>query len=196
MTPEDQSSIEDSVYGKGSRPRTGGHRASNTAPEVEPSEEPDEIQDEVAESDVEDEKASDQPLKEFPKEHREAFRGLIYLGRLEDTFDWAGHNFTVRTLTSLEHIISGMLIKPYLGTRVESRAWQASIVAAGTVHVDGEPLYVPLGAREEPSEVLRKKFQYVIENWHPSTVDALHRRIAALEIEAREVLAAMGKASG
>lgn len=187
--------MEDSVYGKGSRPRTGGHRASNTAPEPESSEMLDEVPDEPVEAEPEDD-AEDRPLKEFPEEHREAFQGLIYLGRLEDTFDWAGHNFTVRTLTSLEHIISGMLIKPYLGTRVESRAWQASIVAAGIVQVDGEPLYAPLGAREEPSEVLRKKFQYVIENWHPTTVDALHRRIAALEIEAREVLAAMGKASG
>lgn len=131
------------------------------------------------------------PTKAFDPRHREALTGLLYLGRLEDTFEWGGHTFHIRTLTAGEQIRAGIMIKPALGTRVEMKAYQSATVAAGLITVDGEPIVVPLGT----DDVLHKQqYDYILAKWHALTIDAIYTRIYELEIEARKVADALGEA--
>lgn len=138
----------------------------------------------------------DEPLPEFDQRHRESLTGLMFLGRLEDEFEWLGHKFVVRTLTTDEHLQAGLIMKPYLGTRAEWRAWQAVQVAAGCVSVDAQPIYVPVTTTQSRGEELRERFNFVIKNWYAPVIDAVYRRIAGLEITSRAVVEQMGKVGG
>lgn len=191
----DQPNAEDSIYGpEGTAPGlpSRGSQDGWDGPYDPPEKVP-------VDAEGDEPQAQAEPVEEgiptFPEEHREKFVGLLYLGRLEDSLTWAGHTFVVRTLTSGEHIIAGMLVKPYLGTRIEGRAWQAAIVACGIELADGQPIYDSLGPEDEMT-VARKKMDYILKHWYPSTVNALHSKISELDILAREALEAMGKASG
>lgn len=197
MAP-DEPTAEDRIYGKAAagRPFTGGYRPDEPEPEPEPdADEPVEIAetDEV-EVDVEQE-GQDEAPREFPAQHRDALTGLLLLGYLEDDFTWQGHRFVVHTLTTRQHIRVGVLVKPYLGTRVEGRAYQAAMVACGIVLVDGQPVYTPLSPKETEDEIARKTFEEVMD-WFPPTITYVQAKIQELEIESREVLEAMGKATG
>jgi len=135
--------------------------------------------------------AATTPPKAFDARYRDPLTGLIYLGRLEDTFEWGGHSFRIRTLTSGEIIRAGLLIKPALGTRAEMKAHQASWVAGGLISVDGQPLVMPLGTKEITQE---EKYRYILENWHSITIDTVYTRIYELEAVARELGDALGEA--
>lgn len=195
MAP-DEPTAEDSIYGGSAGRPSRGYRAEGE-PTPEPELAPETVEDQPEPVEAEDEGQTEDsgPVPEFPEKHREAFQGLLYLGYLEDTLEWAGHSFVVRTLTAGQHIKIGMLVKPYLGTRVEGRAYQAAMAACGTVLVDGKPLYEPIGPMAS-DEVARLKFEYVLEKWFPPTVNAVQAKIQELEILSREILDAMGKASG
>lgn len=132
-------------------------------------------------------------VHKFDPRYREPLSGMIYIGRLEDTFDWGGHRFVVRTLTLGEQIEAGLLIKPTLGTRVEMKAHQAATVAAGLISVDGNPLMLPIGNAEIEH---RDKYQYLMKNWHAPTIDVVYSRIYRLELRARELVDALGEADG
>lgn len=129
--------------------------------------------------------------KAFDPRYREKLIGLLYLGRLEDTFTWAGHTFVIRTLTVGEQIEAGLLIQPALGTRVEMKAHASSMVAAGLVSVDGQPLITPLTIADP---TMREKYTYLLEKWHSVAVDVVYSRIYELEVEARRLTDALGEA--
>ena len=131
------------------------------------------------------------PLRQFDPRYREALTGMIYLGRLEDRFEWGGHAFHIRTLTAGETIEAGILIKPALGTRQEMKAHQAATVAGGLVSVDNQPLILPLGTDEITQQA---KYVHLLKNWNALTIDMVYSRIYALEIEAKMVADALGEA--
>lgn len=177
---DNEKDLEDAIYGE--RPPASPqqtHRAVGEDPAPEPEEEP---------------QASPEPppLKAFPERHKEALTGLMFLGRLEEEFEWLGHKFVIRTRTAGEQIECGVLIQPTVGTRLEMKAWEASVVAASVVSVDGMPIITPVDLSRTPT--LRERYDYVITNWYPPVIDAVYERAYALEQEMRAVVAAMGEA--
>lgn len=177
--------LEDSIYGApGAPPPLPRQPDEGSAPEPptepeEPAQAPPETQERA---------------KAFPERWRERLTGLMFLGRLEEDVEWLGHKFVIRTRTAGEQIEAGIVMQPAVGTRVEMKAWQAATVAAGLSSVDGGPLIVPLNINVEVS--LRERYEYILKNWYPPTIDVLYQRILALEVEARELVDAMGEAFG
>jgi len=132
--------------------------------------------------------------KEFDPRVRQSFDGLLYLGRLEDTFDVYGHEFVIRTMTTDEVLEVGLIIKPWQGTTTELRAYQAAMVAACVTRVDGRPISIPL--TNDPSDSpLRNRFDYIRQHWFPPVLDVVYEHYLELENEVEKVLGAMGEAS-
>ena len=136
-----------------------------------------------------------EPLPTFDERVKQDFEGLMYLGYLEDEFTWAGHRFRIRTLYSGEIIEAGLLHKPYRGSLADAKAYQAAIVAACTVSVDGHPMPIPI-TNEPTDTALRNRFNYVMKKWFPPTLDAVYEQYLLLESRVLKVLDAMGKAPG
>jgi hypothetical protein len=144
---------------------------------------------------VESESQVPDPLPEFDPKYRRAFDGLLYLGKLTDSFEWLGHTFTIRTMTANEVLEIGLIHAPYVGTMAEVKAYQALVVAACVVEVDGRPLVIPLTDAPEDTP-LRNRFRYVIDHWYPPTLDAIYERFLLLEKQASDVIGAMDLVSG
>lgn len=133
------------------------------------------------------------PLPEFDPKVREDFEGLLYLGRLTDTFNWLGHRFLIRTLSVGEILEVGLLHKPYIGSLADVKAYQAAVVAAAVLEVDGKPMPVPL-TNERTDTSLVNRFEYILNSWFPPTLDEIYQQFLLLESRVEEVIAAMGKA--
>lgn len=137
----------------------------------------------------------EQDAPRFDERHRENFVGLLYLGRLQKTFPLFGHTFVVRTLTT-EHLAEiGQIVKPHEGSLARNAVYQAAFVAAAVVTVDGKPLPGSLSG-DTSMEVTEVRFPYVMANWMPAVREGIYNEAFRLEIEARDVLAALGEASG
>jgi len=134
------------------------------------------------------------PLPEFDPRYRDDFDGLLYVGRLEDKFEWLGHTFEIRTLTTDEVIEIGLLTKPYDDTIGGVKAYQAAVVASCVVRVDGRPLPMPI-TNDPRDTASRNRFDYVKRSWFPPVLDYVYEQYMLLEDRVRAVLAAMGKAS-
>jgi hypothetical protein len=136
-----------------------------------------------------------EPIPEFdPKVHQD-FEGLLYLGRLTDQFTWLGHRFLIRSLSAGEILEVGLLHKPYVGSLADVKAYQAAVVAACVLEVDGKPMPVPL-TNERTDTSLVNRFDYLLRSWFPPTLDAIYERYLLLEARVEEVIEAMGKAPG
>jgi len=133
-------------------------------------------------------------LPEFDPRVREDFEGLLYLGRLSTTFTWAGHEFIIRTLTTGEVLEVAMLSRPYRESMGELKAYQAALVAACVVQVDGRPMPVPI--TDDPADTAAaNRFRYILRSWFPPVLDAVYEQFLLLEERVGQVLKAMGKAS-
>ncbi len=133
------------------------------------------------------------PLPEFDERHRDAFQGLIYLGRLSHSFELWGHTFVAHTLTSEEHIHVALYMKQYEGTRSTNAVYQSAIVATAVDSVDGQSLPEPLGFTQNKTDVATP---WVMKNWMPAVREKIWEEVFALEEVARHVLEEMGNASG
>lgn len=135
-----------------------------------------------------------EPLPEFDPRVREDFEGLLYLGRLTDSFEAYGHQFVIRTLSTGEVLEIGLLHKPYKDSLAEVKAYQAALVAACVVSVDGKPM--PLPVTNEPFDTaLANRFEYVKRTWFPPLLDVIYERFLLLEAKVDAVLAGMGNQS-
>lgn len=135
------------------------------------------------------------PLPEFDPKVRDPFNGLLFLGSLQDKFDWGGHSFTIRTLRSGELADVALAIKKYDGTDGEMKAYQGAVAAASLLDIDGEGFPLPTPIRSDEKEFDRR-FAYIMRNWFPPTLDAIYERYITLELTVREVVEAMGNRSG
>lgn len=133
-------------------------------------------------------------LPEFDARHRDEFVGLLYLGRLNKTFRRFGHTFVVRTLTTEQLAEIAQIVKPYAGTTAENPVYQSAVVAASVQSVDGQEL--PGAITMNRLDDLRVRFDYVMKNWMPPVREAIYNECMRLEFTSREVLDALGEASG
>jgi hypothetical protein len=143
----------------------------------------------------EEEEAPEEDLPEFDPKHRQEFEGLLYLGRLQETFRLWGHTFVIKTLTTEEVAEIGLIIKPYRDSAGYNAVYQSATVAACVVTVDGKPL--PQTIEIDTKDELRNvRFPYVLRNWMPPVREAVWNRYFNLELTVRRVLDALGEASG
>lgn len=147
--------------------------------------------------DPEGDKVEEPKEYKFPEKHKEALDGMMYLGRLEDEFEFAGHKIVIRSLTTDEILGIGLLLKKYENTAVYNKAYATAVVSTCLVSVDGRYLPVPLG--EDTGDGyghLRLRFNYIKNRWHSYSIDYIFNKFLVLEDEVREVFAGMGKALG
>lgn len=126
----------------------------------------------------------------FPQEHKEALRGLLYLGSLTDVFAYAGHEFEVQTLREGQLLKAAQLVAQYERTLGHELAYNCALVSASILSVDGEPLYTPIAKDED---LPRKRFEVVL-NWFPIVVDNVYVKILELDIAAAAIGVELGKA--
>lgn len=172
VRPESVQPTSTSPAPSSSAPGFGGTSGEDTAPEPEAA-----------------------PPPEFDPRWRDDFTGLVHIGALTDRFEWLGHQFHIRTLTTEELAEIALVTKKYLGSGAEDKVWQAAVTAACVISVDGKALPAPLTTEPGDTE-FSNKFHYVFGKWYAPTLDVVFERYMSLEIKVREVIAAMGKASG
>lgn len=133
-------------------------------------------------------------VQAFDPRVSEPFEGLLYLGRLTDTFEAYGHRFAIRTLSTAEVLEIGLLHKPYRDSLSDVKAYQAALVAACVVSVDGKPLPLPVTSEAFDTSLLNR-FEFVKRSWFPPLLDVIYERYLNLEAEVDLVLTAMGNPS-
>ena len=128
-------------------------------------------------------------IDSFPNEWKDEFEGLLFLGKLEtEVTRIPYHKFVVRTLTVNEKLEVSLLAKPFIETIGYGRAYKASVVAAGLVNVDGRDM-VPLS---KGLNVIRQKYEYIVNNWYDTVIDILYEEIDKLENKVVFVLQELG----
>jgi hypothetical protein len=132
----------------------------------------------------------------FDDRYVEPFHGLAYLGNLTKTFEWLGHKVIVRTLNTDSELALAQVIKPWEGTSFYNRAYATCIVALAVETVDGQGLPTPIGESDNTYAWAQLRFDYVKARWFRSTIDKFYAEYLALEDQAREVEAELGKAWG
>ncbi len=131
------------------------------------------------------------PVVEFDPKFREAFEGLLFIGKVSKTFKFLGHNITIKTPTLEDMLEAGQLHKPYVGTVADIKAWQSLMLAASVVSVDGKPLPIPMS---DEQTALQSRFNYINQHWYPWTTDAIYEQYLILDAEVQGIIEAMGKA--
>jgi len=128
-------------------------------------------------------------IDSFPEEWKDEFEGLLFLGRLQrEVTRIPFHKFVVRTLTVNEKLEVSLIAKPFIETIGYGRAYKTAVVAAGLVSVDGREL-IPAN---KGINVIRQKYEYVVNNWYDTVIDFLYDEIDALENRVIIVLQELG----
>lgn len=130
----------------------------------------------------------------FDERYRDDFEGLMFLGALSASFSHVGHRITIRTLTSMELLAAGHVIKEYQDTIGAPRAEALAIVSLCIQKVDGKPLPIPV--QENDTDTFQwaiDRFNYVATHWYPFTVDSIYERYNLLAQRCYEVLSEMAK---
>jgi hypothetical protein len=164
--------------------------------EFPPDLEPQPVTDEAPSPDGERaEEVPSKPLPTFDERFQRPFEGLAYLGKLTKTFHYLGHDFLIRTITVDEVLEVGLLAKPYVGSLAETKAYQAALVAACVVSVDGQEPPIPITTTASDT-LLANRFRWVNRNWFPPVLDMVYSQYLLLEQTVGKVMEALGEASG
>ena len=115
----------------------------------------------------------------FPEEVIDDVEGLLWLGYLEDTVEFCGHEFVIRTLKLEEEILAGVITKDYMETLAQAKAWVAAQIGLALVAIDGDEDFCP-AAGPNKKDYARARFQYVISNWYEPTINFLYSRYTIL----------------
>jgi hypothetical protein len=115
----------------------------------------------------------------FPEDVIEEVEGLLWLGYLEETVDFCGHEFVIRTLRLEEEILAGLITKDYIETLAQAKAWVAAQIGLALVSVDGDPDFCPQ-AGPNKKDYARARFHYVSSNWFEPTINYLYVKYTGL----------------
>lgn len=115
----------------------------------------------------------------FAPEEQEAVEGLTFLGRMEETVEWCGHYFVLKTLTGEEELLAGLITKEYLESAGQAKAWAWAQVAIALVSVDGDEDFCPAAGPDRVASA-RARFRYLTTNWYWPTCNALYGAFTAL----------------
>lgn len=102
---------------------------------------------------------------QFPDDVLEDVEGLMWLGYLEDSFEFAGHDFVLRTLRGEEELLAALVTREYVETLGQAKAWVWAQIALALIVVDGDEDFCP-PAGPNTKDNARARFQYVTRRWY------------------------------
>jgi hypothetical protein len=126
------------------------------------------------------------------EEERANFETLVTFGKKSKQAQVWGHTILISTLTVEEELGIGLLVKPYMNSDAYTRAYKTAVVAASIHEIDGQPVYMPLSAKEDNNAILRKKWEK-IKSYYPAVVDQMYRATTELEQELFSLLDKLAK---
>lgn len=126
----------------------------------------------------------------FPDEMNEDVDGLIWLGYLEETVDYCGHEFVIRTIRSEEQLLASLVTKEYTNTLGQAKAWVAAHVGLALVAIDGDEEFCPQAGFSK-KDYARARFKYVTSKWYEPTINKLYEAYAGLLDRQAEILEEM-----
>ena len=132
----------------------------------------------------------DEGLDRFPDEIVDDVDGLIWLGYLEDTIDYCGHEFVIRTIRSEEQLLAALVTKEYTETLGQAKAWVAAHVGLALVAIDGDEDFCPQAGFSK-KDYARARFKYVTSKWYEPTINRIYEAYADLLARQAEVLEEM-----
>jgi hypothetical protein len=123
------------------------------------------------------------------------FRQLITVGQRSKTVDVLGHTVVVQNLRVSDDLRIGLYCRDYEGTKMEQRAYQLAVCAAGIKTVNGNPIYQPLTGAEGEDEIFRVKAEK-LKDYYPVVITRIYRAIMDLDQEFVELAVKLGKLEG
>ena len=130
-------------------------------------------------------------LDQFDERIREEVEGLIWLGHLEDSFEFCGHRFVIRTLKADEELAASLVAKDYEDTPIgQSKAWSAANVALALVSIDGDENFCP-PTGPDPQAYAQARFNWITQKWYPPVIAFIFARymeLVARQLETIEVI--------
>lgn len=133
---------------------------------------------------------SSDPYTRFPDEIRQDVEGLMWLGYLEDSFEFCGHHFVLRTLRADEELLAAQLSKEYVDSLGQAKAWAWSNICLSLLSVDYDEAFCPpLGP--DKAAFARARFQWVTSRWFWPIGRHLFARYAALYKRMEDAVEAM-----
>lgn len=129
-------------------------------------------------------------IEDFEPEIREATESLMWLGYIEDNFEFCGHTFVLRTLKGDEELLASLVCKEYVETWGQHRAWAWAQVALALVSVDGDTEFCPQVSVDKKAYA-RARFNYCTSNWVWAVAEFLYGCYAQLLQRQAEVLQEM-----
>lgn len=118
------------------------------------------------------------PFTAFPDEVRQDVDGLIWLGHLQDTLFYAGHEFVLRTLRGDEELLASIVSKEFIESMGQAKAHVWATLALALVAVDGQEDFCPQ-INPNRRDFARARFNYVTR-WYWPTAVALYEKYTAL----------------
>lgn len=125
----------------------------------------------------------------FPEEYKQPFLGLLYVGAMKKTVEYAGHKIVLKTLTQGDELRVGQLTREYVGTRSELNAVKLYMVAAAIESVDGNSM---LSALCEDVDPITTKADH-LKKWYACVVEFLYEEYSSMVKSCREVASALKK---
>ncbi len=111
-------------------------------------------------------------LSEFSPKVQEDVNGLLWLGFIEDTVEYGGHTFTLRTLKADEELFAARLTQDYQDTLAQGKGWAWAHVAQALVSVDGDEEFCPALGPDRWANA-RARFNFCTSRWYWITGQAL-----------------------
>lgn len=126
----------------------------------------------------------------FPEQVREDVDGLIWLGYLEDSFDFCGHDFVIRTLRGDEELNAGLVCKEYTDQIGQDRAYVWATISLALVSVDGDENFCPPTTRDK-KDYARARFNYCTSKWFWELGLAIFRHYSNLQVRQADAMKAV-----
>lgn len=120
-------------------------------------------------------------IDSFPDDIKEDVEGLIWLGHLEEEFEFCGHTFVMRTLKAEEEMNASLVAKEYFESLAQAKAQAWANIALSLVSVDGdEDFCPPIG----PDKVAyaRARFKWVVSKWYWPVGEFLFTKFTELAV--------------
>lgn len=127
------------------------------------------------------------PMSVFPEEWRLPVQGLLYLGQLNETVEFCGHTFSMKTLLPQDRFAIAIALQPYRNTLSEVEAFQAAHVAMALTAIDDdEDFCPPVGPNIDT--FAKARLNWVSKNLYPPTLAFLWTRHSILEATAEKAI--------
>ncbi len=128
-------------------------------------------------------------------DERLLFSQLLTVGQRSKTIDVLGHSVVIQSLRVSDELRIGLMCKPYTESRMEQRAFQLGVCAAGIRTIDGVPLYQSLTSADTDDAIFDRKVK-ALENYYPVVLTKIYRAVMDLDQEFVELAVKLGKLEG